>query len=66
MTRKPNTDRIELRIEPIEPNSASVKRKCLKWGGGRAGLCKGISIEPNRSTEPNTTGTEPTEPSTSL
>eukprot|EP00969_Alexandrium_andersonii_P049139 2156479-Alexandrium_andersonii.AAC.1 len=27
---------------------------------------KGTSIEPNRSTEPNTAGTEPTEPSTCL
>eukprot|EP00969_Alexandrium_andersonii_P170927 7557128-Alexandrium_andersonii.AAC.1 len=35
-------------------------------GSSEAGLRKGISIEPNRSAEPNTMGTEPTEPSTSL
>eukprot|EP00969_Alexandrium_andersonii_P373292 15483662-Alexandrium_andersonii.AAC.1 len=29
-------------------------------------LRNGISIEPNRSTEPNMAGTEPTEPSTAL
>eukprot|EP00969_Alexandrium_andersonii_P207361 9161221-Alexandrium_andersonii.AAC.1 len=33
-------------------------------GGGDWGLRMGISLEPNRSAEPNTTGTEPTEPST--
>eukprot|EP00969_Alexandrium_andersonii_P101706 4488567-Alexandrium_andersonii.AAC.1 len=57
--------RPNLQAKPAGGRAGGASRGVVRGGGappGSPALRRWISVEPNRSTEPNTTETEPTEP----